>query len=271
LPEERKKKHWDLFISFLLLYTSIFVPIRVAFIDETSDFLLFWETLIDTFFITDIVLTFFTAFKKQGNQLETRATKIAKHYLKGWFWIDLISSFPFQLVEKEILNGSTNNVKLTRIVRIPRIYRIVRVFRLLKLVKKSRKKGVLRLWLQDFLSITNSNSSLVALAATVLGMTHMVACFFFLQAKWLDFPADSWVALEGHLAADSDFQYDVAFYWALQTLTTVGFGDVTTKSVNERIFAIVWMIVGIAFYSYVIGNISNMIANSDAQNSHLNH
>lgn len=62
----------------------------------------------------------------------------------------------------------------------------------------------------------------------------------------------------------------VAFYWALQTLTTVGFGDITIKTVTERIYAIIWMIIGVAFYSYAIGNMTNMIASLDADNEILN-
>ena len=66
------------------------------------------------------------------------------------------------------------------------------------------------------------------------------------------------------------FQYTVAFYWALQTLTTVGFGDVTIISESERIFAVIWMVVGIAFYSYAIGNMTNLVENMDADQESLN-
>jgi len=50
----------------------------------------------------------------------------------------------------------------------------------------------------------------------------------------------------------------------------VGFGDVSIISVSERIFAILWMIVGVAFYSYAIGNVTNLIANLDADSEELN-
>ena len=50
----------------------------------------------------------------------------------------------------------------------------------------------------------------------------------------------------------------------------MGFGDVSIISVSERIFAILWMIVGVAFYSYAIGNVTNLIANLDADSEELN-
>jgi len=47
--------------------------------------------------------------------------------------------------------------------------------------------------------------------------------------------------------------YIVSYYWALQTLTTVGFGDITSYNAIEHVFASIWMICGVGFYSYIIG------------------
>ena len=44
-------------------------------------------------------------------------------------------------------------------------------------------------------------------------------------------------------------QYLVALYWAFTTMTTVGYGDVTPQTDEERIFFIFAMIIGVAFYS----------------------
>jgi len=61
-------------------------------------------------------------------------------------------------------------------------------------------------------------------------------------------------------------KYIQSIYWALQTLTTVGFGDINGKTVNERIFAILWMLFGIGVYSILFGNISNLLDSMDAAN-----
>ena len=66
------------------------------------------------------------------------------------------------------------------------------------------------------------------------------------------------------------FQYIVSIYWALQTLTTVGFGDITIITDMERSFAILWMIVGVAFYSYSIGTITNLVESLDASKEEMN-
>jgi Na+/phosphate symporter len=61
----------------------------------------------------------------------------------------------------------------------------------------------------------------------------------------------------------------MAFYWSLQTLATVGFGDINFFTVQERIFSIGWMVFGIGFYSYAIGNMTNLIAAMDSSNEEL--
>lgn len=53
-------------------------------------------------------------------------------------------------------------------------------------------------------------------------------------------------------------------------MTTVGYGDITIKTRNERLFAIACIIFGVAFYSYVLGNLTNMIATMDASREKLN-
>ena len=71
LPNNKWKRSWNLWIGVLLIYTGIFVPLRVAFYDDTSLSLLIFECFVDFCFIVDIVLTFFTAYEKH-NVIETR-------------------------------------------------------------------------------------------------------------------------------------------------------------------------------------------------------
>jgi len=44
----------------------------------------------------------------------------------------------------------------------------------------------------------------------------------------------------------------------MQTITTVGFGDISAISNEEKIYAIVLMVLGGAYYSFIISNLSGM-------------
>ena len=113
-------------------------------------------------------------------------------------------------------------------------------------------------------------SQILTLIITTIFLTHMVACFWFMIAKFGDLGPDTWPARLGVVYKSSEEQYLIAVYWAMQTLTTVGFGDIGGKTVYERIFCICWMLAGIAFYSFAIGNMSNLVATMDKNTEELN-
>ncbi len=85
-----------------------------------------------------------------------------------------------------------------------------------------------------------------------------------------------WLAILNHLTAIgwvyirsepgtvlSQQTYLEAIYWAVTTLTTIGYGDITPESPNEMMFAIVIMIVGFLMMGYLIGNIASILNKSD--------
>ncbi|EGB10076.1 hypothetical protein AURANDRAFT_16535, partial [Aureococcus anophagefferens] len=64
--------------------------------------------------------------------------------------------------------------------------------------------------------------------------------------------------------------YIAAMYWSLSTLTTVGYGDVNSGSTVERLFAILIMIVGVSYYTYIISSLSSIISTFDSQAAQVN-
>jgi voltage-gated potassium channel len=52
-------------------------------------------------------------------------------------------------------------------------------------------------------------------------------------------------------------------WWAVQTVTTVGYGDVPVKSVGGRIIAMVVMIVGIGFLSVLTATIASRVVKTE--------
>ena len=93
---------WDLSVLLILLIISLIVPYRLAFIQTESDSWFTIYLITDTIFLIDIVLTFFTSFHdEQKAHEETDRKNIAKKYLKGWFWVDLISILPIDYLLKD--------------------------------------------------------------------------------------------------------------------------------------------------------------------------
>lgn len=78
----------------LILYEIIAIPFSISFDFTISEG---FDIMVDLIFVTDIFLNFNTSYYFNGNPIFNR-NKIALNYLKFWFWIDLIASFPYDLI-----------------------------------------------------------------------------------------------------------------------------------------------------------------------------
>ena len=54
-------------------------------------------------------------------------------------------------------------------------------------------------------------------------------------------------------------RYVSSLYWAVITMTTLGYGDIIPVNVNEKIFVIVIAIIASCIYAYSINSIGNIL------------
>ena len=95
--------------------------------------------------------------------------------------------------------------------------------------------------------------------AACIGLVHEVACFWFLIAKFDDFSPQTWVAKKTQVDDSLLDHYMYSTYWALQTLVTVGYGDYPARTIPELLLCVVWMVVGVFFYSFLVGAIQSQV------------
>lgn len=99
-PNSQFKIFWEILMAIILLFTCFITPINFAFQDELD--LIPWWTIfnycIDFLFFLDILVVFNSALdESMVNYIDDRK-QIAIAYLKGWFLIDVLSIFPFEVL-----------------------------------------------------------------------------------------------------------------------------------------------------------------------------
>ena len=111
-PTQPFKANWDLLITLVLVFTCLVTPFIVAFVqtDDTPSEYKFhimasdakvWTVInyaVDIAFLIDMFIMFFSAYQDDDMKLIDHPKLIAKNYLGGWFIIDLIAIFPFEII-----------------------------------------------------------------------------------------------------------------------------------------------------------------------------
>ena len=96
--------------------------------------------------------------------------------------------------------------------------------------------------------------------------TLRLANFLFWMLMLSHWVTCGWIALRGEeMEGTAPERYIDGLYWCITTLSTVGYGDRTPDTSVEKIYAMFVMIVGVASYGFVIGNVASFLSNRDIE------
>ncbi|XP_037601894.1 potassium voltage-gated channel subfamily H member 6 isoform X2 [Cebus imitator] len=260
------KAVWDWLILLLVIYTAVFTPYSAAFLlsdqDEsqrgacsyTCSPLTVVDLIVDIMFVVDIVINFRTTYVDNNDEVVSHPRRIAVHYFKGWFLIDMVAAIPFDLLI--FRTGSDETTTLIGLLKTARLLRLVRVAR--KLDRYSEYGAAV----------------LFLLMCTFALIAHWLACIWYaignverpyLEHKigWLDSLGvqlgkryNSSDPASGPSVQD---KYVTALYFTFSSLTSVGFGNVSPNTNSEKVFSICVMLIGSLMYASIFGNVSAII------------
>ncbi|XP_077636503.1 voltage-gated inwardly rectifying potassium channel KCNH6 isoform X1 [Crocuta crocuta] len=260
------KAVWDWLILLLVIYTAIFTPYSAAFLlsdqDEsqrmdcgyTCSPLTVVDLIVDIMFVVDIVINFRTTYVNTNDEVVSHPRRIAIHYFKGWFLIDMVAAIPFDLLIFH--TGSDETTTLIGLLKTARLLRLVRVAR--KLDRYSEYGAAV----------------LFLLMCTFALIAHWLACIWYaignVERPYLE-PKIGWLdslgAQLGKRYNGSDpasgpsvqDKYVTALYFTFSSLTSVGFGNVSPNTNSEKVFSICVMLIGSLMYASIFGNVSAII------------
>ena len=261
-PDQNFRFAWDILVVLAVLIDLVLVPFKLSFKDkaesEGDSIIGRLDTGLTIFFFLDILLSFHTSFYQDGT-LIFRHKAIAIDYLKGWFIVDIIASFPYQWTSSYASSSPDTDDKYyprspfsepLNLLRFVNLLQGVRVFKLIRIMEK------LMVYM-DFKPLINGVISLIKLFLMIFYLSHWCACGWHLIA--IDIEGDDWTGKFGLSNASVQDVYIASLYFCLTTLLTVGFGDITPSTSLERVYAMFVMLLGGCVFGYVMNSIAIII------------
>jgi len=298
-PNSKIKIFIDFLVFIVLIYSMIYLPIRLIYTESASIDNLILESVFDCIYISDFFLSFFIGFYDFEENYITNKVEIFFNYYRTNFLTDLLSGIPFNSISelnsilkridninilyinylihesyKEIdiisennnqhLNsdeGSISSFLTYNENNYRNIFRIFRVIKFLKVIKKNSFLNIIYTKFKLEYKLGGAVNRLLFFFLYFLLMSHILTCIFIFLGSLKN---PNWiVSLNLQNSSFADI-YVTSLYFNHATIFTIGYGDVLSKNMYERLYNILLMVVGIALYSFTITSISNIIQQQTA-------
>jgi len=285
--------YWDAITTTALMYVALVTPYEVGFVEPSNqiDGLFITNRIVDLVFIFDCVLQFFlmvSVSTAEGTMWVSSPAKISRIYLRGWFPIDAASigvsvfdyigleefSIAESVASSNASDGVTDASNAAGLSQL-RTLRVLRALRLIKLSKLLTGLRVVKRW-EVKVAINYPALSLGKCCIGMLLLSHWFACIWGLQASFAESKLDTWFGGYNLCVADTTVigglrcvgaaeSYVAALYWAVMTLTSIGYGDIsaTQGNIGEHVVATLIMISGAIGWGLVLGVIVGNLSNLD--------
>ncbi|CAH1364932.1 unnamed protein product [Tenebrio molitor] len=263
--------YWDLCMLLLLVANLIILPVAISFFnDDLSTRWIAFNCLSDTIFLIDIVVNFRTGIMQQDNaeQVILDPKLIAKHYLRTWFFLDLISSIPLDyifLIFNQVSGDYGDSFQILHAGRALRILRLAKLLSLVRLLRLSRLVRYVSQWEEVyFLNMASVFMRIFNLICMMLLIGHWSGCLQFLVPMLQGFPANSWVAINELQEAFWLEQYSWALFKAMSHMLCIGYGRFPPQSLTDMWLTMLSMISGATCYALFLGHATNLIQSLDS-------
>ncbi|XP_054724920.1 potassium/sodium hyperpolarization-activated cyclic nucleotide-gated channel 2-like [Uloborus diversus] len=267
-PCSKFRLYWDLCMLFFLVANLIVLPVAISFFnDDLSIRWIAFNCLSDTVFLLDILVNFRTGIMNQDNseQVILDPSLIARHYLRTWFFLDLISSIPLDYIFLIFNQDYQENVQLLHAGRALRILRLAKMLSLLRLLRLSRLVRYVSQWEEVyFLNMASVFMKIFNLICMMLLIGHWSGCLQFLVPMLQGFPPNSWVAINELQHAFWLEQYSWALFKAMSHMLCIGYGRFPPQSITDMWLTLLSMISGATCYALFLGHTTNLIQSLDS-------
>lgn len=228
-----------------------------VFENSSTPFTLAIAWLAVCYWSMDIPFSFLTGFyRRREGRIEMRLGHIARAYITTWLPIDLVTILPdwLGIILESSPEGqegaqSATLARLSKTLRIIRILRSVRLLRLAKLqhFAKDIKDRINSEYVFSFLQVC-------VLLLVLICVSHFMACAFYGIGRHND---GGWVNTQEYKNESLHYMYMTSLHWSLAQFQ--GNMEVHPKIFEERVFAVLVLIIGLVGISSLLSSITNMM------------
>lgn len=120
-------------------------------------------------------------------------------------------------------------------------------------------------------SATKSNwLKLIKFEGVVIVIAHVTCCLFLLIGLTSSDPENSWVGKSSNLSASITEKYAISLYYIIITMTTIGYGDITPITLEEKLFIIIVALISTNVFAYTFSQISEIMKNEELKKRSYN-
>lgn len=227
------------------MFEFFYIPLKFTFsqIFQSKNFFLF-QTLIISLLILERVFALNTGYYSKGILIMSRY-EIRVNYFKNYFLIDAVTLFP--VFSLEFLN--TGDLYLFEMMKL---LFLLRIFYLDSLLRKICDISVRS-------ETGNYIINIIKLIIWIFFLAHLFACCMH-ELVMFEYEPIKMINLAYEYNNNNFFiDYLNILYWAFATMLTIGYGDVTALTGNEKIFNIVTMLFTCCLFMTIMNQIGEII------------
>ena len=249
-PDHKSVIIWDFFLIIYLIFLMIMIPLHTCFnqmieesLSENGYYFPLMNDSATIFLFIDIIFRFHVGYYHKGAKILER-NKIIRSYLGEKFFCDMIAMLPFFFISSG-LSEEDNYIKLLFFFKVFRIREILYFFET-------------KLSLNDFYE---GIFNLIKVVCKIIYIAHIIACLFHsIGSLMIDLNERSWLnVIDKTYLNDWKVRYIYCIYWAVTTLITVGYGDVTPQNPYEILFTIFVILIGCGTFAYGINSVGSIL------------